>query len=247
MNTGLRDDSRLHAYVDNELDVDDRAELLEGMYVDTDLRNQVCELRRVKDLVQQAYFVPPPPPSANRRASGFGQRRSLAACCAVLMLMVLSFAGGWLLHARDDAMTLLNDHLASLGAIQLKTADIGPGEPPRVLLHVATDNPAKFAGTLQQASYLLHKGGDDGIQVEVVANAGGLKLLEANAHSGFAKQVRDMMRKYPNLHFVACGITLHNLEAAGVPVDLIRHVRVAPSAVEEVVHRLRQGWMYVNL
>ncbi|OBS09629.1 hypothetical protein [Acidihalobacter prosperus] len=246
MNTGFRDDPRLHAYIDNELDVDDRAELLETMYEDTDLRNQVCELRRIKDLVQQAYFVPPPPPQAHASRRGFGQRRSIAACCAVLALMLLSFAGGWLVHSREDAASL-TDHLAGLGAIRLDTGLGTEAAPPRVLLHVATDNPVKFAGTLQQASYLLNKGGRDGIEVEVVANAGGLKLLEANDNSDYATRIREMMRKYPNLHFVACGITLHHLEAAGVPVDLIRHVRVAPSAVEEVVKRLRQGWMYVNI
>lgn len=245
MNAGFRDDPRLHAYIDNELDVDDRAELLEAMYEDANLRNQVCELRRVKDLVQQAYFVPPPAPQASASGRGFGQRRSLAACCTVLALMLLSFAGGWLVHSREDAS--LTDHLAALGAIQIDTGDALPGGTPRVLLHVATDNPLKFAGTLQQASYLLNKGGNQGIEVEVVANAGGLKLLEANNNSNYATRIRAMMRKYPNLHFVACGITMHNLEAAGVPVDLIRHVRVAPSAVEEVVRRLRQGWMYVNI
>lgn len=241
MSQRLQDDPKLHAYIDNELGAEDRAELLEAMDAHSDLRDQVCELRRIKDMVQQAYFVPPPPPIRSDRRMP-AQVRRLIARCAIVVLMLLSFAGGWLIHTGNNSTPLMN-HLATLGAIKLKT---GMSTSPRVILHVATDNPVKFAGTLKQVSYLLDKGKTTGIQVEVVANAGGLKLLEANGNAGFANRIRDLMHDHPNLHFVACGITVHNLEAAGVPVDLIRHVKVAPSAVQEVVKRLREGWMYVN-
>ena len=245
MKAGSHDDPKIHAYIDNELDVEDRAELLEAMHTDAGLRDQVCELRRIKDLVQQAYIVPPPP-VFQPRTRKHGPLRTLIARCAVIVLMLLSFAGGWLIHSRKDEPLL--EHLAALGAVHLQNAAGSHSlPPPRVLLHVATDNPVKFAGTLRQASYLLKTGRKEGIEVEVVANAGGLKLLEANGNSNFANRIRNMMREHPNLHFVACGITVHNLEAAGVPVDLIRHVSVAPSAVEEVVKRLREGWMYVNI
>lgn len=238
-------ESRVHAYIDNELIGSDRTELLEEMHSNAKLRDQVCELRRIKDLVQQAYFIPPPPnfqtsPKKNT------QLYTLLSRCAVIVLVLLSFAGGWLVHAHEDRS--LMGHLASLGAVELPAAaHTTAATSPRVLLHIASDNPEIFASTLKQANYLLNKGKKDGIEVEVVANAGGLKLLEANDNSHYSKVVSTMIKAHPNLHFVACGITVHKLEAAGVPVELIHHVRVAPSAVEEIVKRLREGWMYVNV
>lgn len=245
MDTKFHYDSRLHAYIDNELDVDDRGDLLEAMYENSNLRDQVCELRRVKDMVAQAYMSPPPPPNKKAPEHTFNPRKSIAACCIVVALMCLSFAGGWLFHANKE--TSLTNHLAALGAVQLGTGAQHPGGSHRVLLHVATDSPTQFSKTLHQVNYLLQKGKHKAIQVEVVANSGGLNLLENNHHSPYAARIREMMHKYPNLHFVACGVTLRHLEAAGVPVDLIHHVRVAPSAVQEVVKRLREGWMYINL
>lgn len=238
------DEHLIHAYIDNELVGTDRAELLEEMQTNARLRDQVCELRRIKDLVQQAYIVPPPP-DFHTETSKHGQLYAFCSRCAVIVLMLLSFAGGWLIHSHADES--LMGHLATLGAVDLKTANTQAQLPPRVILHVATDNPKTFAGALEQASYLLNKGRKEGIKVEVVANAGGLKLLEANSNSHFSQEIRKMIKADPNLHFVACGITIHNLEAAGVPVELIHRVRVAPSAVQEIVKRLNEGWMYVNV
>ncbi|WP_455380213.1 hypothetical protein, partial [Acidihalobacter prosperus] len=194
MDTKFHYDSRLHAYVDNELDVDDRGDLLEAMYENSNLRDQVCELHRVKDMVQQAYMSPPPPPYKKAPGRSFNPRRSIAACCIVVALMCLSFAGGWPFHA--DKMTSLNNHLAALGAVQLDTGVKHTG-PDRVLLHVATDSPEQFSKTLHQVKYLLQKGNHEGIQVEVVANSGGLNLLEANHHSPYTARIRAMMHKYP--------------------------------------------------
>ena len=88
----------------------------------------------------------------------------------------------------------------------------------------------------------------DQLQVEVVANAGGVNLLRADV-SPYKARVEELMRKYPNLAFLACSNTVAKLKRKLGPgrVDLIPNIRVGPTAVNEIVTRLQEGWIYIKV
>lgn len=232
----------LHAYIDNELAPSDRHELLQQILVDEELRERLCDLQRGKELVRQAFLEPPPPPRTQPSRTHFAALRRFGSVAAVLALMVLSFFGGlYLSKAQHPSLTAT---LSSMGAVGLKKTALET-RPNRVLFHIASENHVKFTHTLDQATNLLttyHKGD---VIVEVVVNGGALNLLQAGDNP-YAKRVHALMKEYPNLHIVACGIGIKYLESRGFPMDLMHQVRVAPSAVQEIVRRLRQGWVYIN-
>jgi len=158
------------------------------------------------------------------------------------MLMVASFAGG--IYSGAHREPTLRATLSRLGAVGLEKTALEKG-PNRVLLHIASASDVKFAHTLDQATHLLSRYGNRGLVVEVVVNGGALALLQAGDNP-YAKRVHTLLRQYPNLHIVACGTAIRYLKSQGFPIDLMHQVRVAPSAIEEIVKRLREGWVYVN-
>ena len=51
-------DEQLQAFVDDEIDITDRAEIMEAIRHDDELACQVCELLQIKDTVRLAYLEP---------------------------------------------------------------------------------------------------------------------------------------------------------------------------------------------
>ena len=62
-------DEMRNAYVDGQLDAAEWGSVTERLERDAALREDVCELRTLKDLVRHAYAVPPEPRERARRAA----------------------------------------------------------------------------------------------------------------------------------------------------------------------------------
>lgn len=67
-------DEFLNAFVDNQIAAEEKSQAFIEIGQDEALNRQVCELRKLHDLVQLAYREPPAPPA--RAASGFDTRRA---------------------------------------------------------------------------------------------------------------------------------------------------------------------------
>ena len=55
------------------------------------------------------------------------------------------------------------------------------------------------------------------------------------------------MRTYNNVSFVACNNAVERLRVQGVDAEMIAEVKTGMSAVERIVQRLREGWVYVKV
>ena len=68
-------DERLNAFIDDELDAAEKNEVFEALSSDSELNQQVCELRQLSELVRHAYDRPPAIESYRKpRARRFGAR-----------------------------------------------------------------------------------------------------------------------------------------------------------------------------
>jgi intracellular sulfur oxidation DsrE/DsrF family protein len=242
MSSPTHDEIRAHAYVDDELDPDERAELLEELVRNPVRSREVAELGELKELVRIAFERLPGMPqrhaAAPRRSIRAGVRRVLGGALAA-MLLVAAFGAGWLAHAGNGA---LDEHLAALGGVRLTASQ---AKVPGVLLHLVSFEGRDVNATLQRAGDLLERYRDSGLKVEVVVNGMALQFLSADFFP-YSDEFAQLMKRYPNLRIVACGATLNALDTRGQSLRLLKGVDVAPSAVEEVVKRLHQGWVYVE-
>ncbi|WP_457666693.1 hypothetical protein [Thiolapillus sp.] len=219
---------KLNALADNELNARETESLMAQLDQDEELRGELCDIRRVKDLLQYAY----PEESAQTVVS----RKSayLARAAAVLVLVLSGFVGGWMLapgSGRIDQGFRLTDVNA---------------DAMKVVLYLGDSDPDKFTRTLQTAEELLKRYESNGTEVYVVTSAGGVDLLRT-ATSSVAADISALKDRYASLHFVACNNTLFNLKKKGQPIQLVNEAEVAPSAVSFVVEHLKKGWTYMAI
>ncbi|MBI5462364.1 MAG: hypothetical protein HY941_09285 [Gammaproteobacteria bacterium] len=242
-------DEQLNACVDGQLDADEKSRILSALNADEDLGRRACELRRLHDLVQHAYATPPTPPVRKPLTTrGRGWRQAAAAA----LLMTMGSIVGWIAHARQhQPLNIQAMYLDEEKAFQTSALEQAPvrGEEHKVLLHLSSAEPEKLERALDTAERLLstYRRLDQPIEVELIANAGGLELLRADI-SPFAERVRAMQHQYDNLTFMACQTALDRLRRERhVSPDLLPEALITPNALEEILSRLQQGWVYISV
>ena len=226
-------DEILCAHIDNELDPADRAQLLEQIAADPQLRGRACELWQLKQMVRGAYPLPPAAKATAPRS--FAAPRWLHAFAATVLLAV-GILGGWLAHGRIDDERLMLSQIETIRA-----------EGGRVVLHLFSDEPARMEAALKTAERLVRERDRAGrpFRVEFIANGPGLHLLRAGG-SPYAARITALQRTYDNLRLVACREAMGRLRGRGMEVMLLPGVDEAPSAEGELATRLTQGWRYLQ-
>ncbi|MDH5178405.1 MAG: hypothetical protein OEZ39_04065 [Gammaproteobacteria bacterium] len=235
MNSPHIPESQLHAYVDGQLDTHERAEVLDATRTDAELARQLAELNRLKELVRLAYQNPPPPRqlphSRPARLSRSGQ--AIAASC----LLTLGLVAGWWAHTPAPGP----------GFQELSQLDqpIPPGD--RVLLHISKMDTQRITHALDKAERLLQNSVQQHrpLQLEIVANAEGLGMLRED--SPFGDRIRTMRQQHTNVRFLACGIAMENARLKeGREPKLLPEANKINAALEQILGRLKEGWIYVK-
>ena len=225
-----------NAFVDGQLDNPEWERVAAQIEDDAQLREDLDTLRTVKEMVRHAYAHPPAP---SRR--GFG--RSHQGWRWVAAASVAFATAGWFGHAWWSSVPELDP--ASAYVLREQGAAF---DRSHILVHVSTGEREALSRALDEVEDLLRSARKEGrsIEIEVVANRSGLELLKASV-SPFAARVAALRTEYGNLRFIACGQTLRRLDAGGHSVALLPGTEIAPSALDQVVKRLQNGWVYVRV
>lgn len=236
-------DEFLNAFLDGQLDEDERCRLLDQVRCDPALSGRLCELQKVREMVQLAYHNVTVPQQYKRPARLLDSRYAKA--LAAGLLLAIGVLVGWVCNASLDRPPTLLD-LAR--AVQTPTAT-RPSREWRVMLHVSTADPARLNAVLNETEHLLSYSHHSArkVRVEILTNGNGLELLNAD-NSPYARRVRRLEREYGNLTFLACGEALQRLkEEKGINLDLVKGTKVVPSALDEIIKRKREGWTYIHI
>ncbi len=233
-------DEFLNAFVDNQIDADEKGRAYPLINADSELNRQVCELRKVSDLVRMAYNTPPPPPR-RRRPRYEGLRRYLGPLVAPALL-ALGLTLGWSLRALSGPLGIPKPaHTTVAAAAQpLMT---------KVLFHLDNGDRAHMHQVLEEARHLLarYRADHKAAKVEILADGPGLALLREHM-TPFAMQIATLQRRYPNLIFAACQDTINRLERRkGIDPHLLPQAVIVPSAIAEIVRLQHRGWTYIRV
>ena len=121
-------DEFLNAFVDDQLTPEEKAQVYARLSGNEALSQQICELRKTRDLVQLAYKEPPMPERGMASFAAVGRKYGVG-LAAGLALVIVGGMGGWFLHqsrAPQDA-----------AVAQVMS---NPEEPAKVLFHVSDGN-----------------------------------------------------------------------------------------------------------
>lgn len=235
-------DEFLNAFVDGQLESAEKNLVFDAIDQDGALKERVCDLRGLKEMVQHAYHQPPASAHspAKKLRSGSPYFQALAAC----LLLLIGGASGWLGHAWSAA----DGDREMTGLFNVTQGGDFGDEPRKIIVQVSTSNPARLKSALDETESLLEMSRREHrqLQVEIVANGSGVNLLRADV-SPYVDRIASLQARYPNLDLMVCSQTMGKLRDQGVTVQLLPNTGVATSAALQIRKRLLQGWDYVRV
>lgn len=253
-------DEFLNAFVDDQLAPEEKGRAYASINRDEGLNRQVCELRKMRDLVQLAYKEPPAAAPAGPR----GRRHArLRASVAAGFILSVGVALGWILNhpgrtpaAHPLASTQVNPTPASVPSVPAQTAAkpahlapaVTAANEIKVLFHLNSDHPERVQGVLDEAEALLkfYRSAGQIARVQIIVNGDGLNLLRADK-SPDPERVSAMQKTYDNLSFAACQNTIDRLKREqGITAQLLPGAIVVDSGVAQIILRQQQGWIYIQ-
>jgi len=233
-------ESQLHAYVDNQLDQAERAQILDAISKDPELALIVSNIQRDMELLRLAYHHCPTPKRAHSRKS----ERNWVPAMAASIFLVIGVITGLIIsnNTISEAPETLAPSFSSVDKFSFARSDHN-----KVMIHVSSNNKAKLKRALDKAETILryslnHK---KPVNLTIVANADGLGLLRQG--SSFGDRIKNLSKKYGNLKFKACGIAMETvrLKEGRTPKLLPEAIKV-PNALGEILNNLKNGWIYLK-
>ena len=252
MNEKNFSDEFLNAFVDDQLSPEDKARAYPLIHQNEDLNRRVCELRKMRDLVQLAYKEPPQAIAPTRPPA----HRDLGRNVAAGMLLLLGVALGWGLHATrvgHEAQQPVAHTLTPAAPVSAVAPTVAQAptdaKQVKIVLHLNRGQIESMREVLDEAENVIKFYRDAGqpALVEVITNGEGLSLLRADK-SPFADRIRQMQQSYSNLVFAACQNTIDRLKREqGIQAQLVPEAIVIDSGVAQIILLQQQGWAYIQV
>ncbi|MFV1996887.1 MAG: hypothetical protein ACC641_02640 [Acidiferrobacterales bacterium] len=240
-------DETINEYLDGELDTRTEKEFVLASLDDQELGARVRELRQVRALVRQALAIEPG--TGIDGSNTLSRNKSVVMGIAASVLVVIGVLIGWGLQPKESFGNLQ----AVIGPGSIKTTpQLVAGsysENTRVILLISSADTGSMRTALDQAENLLQTYRDAGraLRLEILVNSGGLNLFRQDK-TPFSRRLASMQREFSNLELLACSKTINRLRREKhIDAKLVSGVKIVPSALDQILSRLNDGWSYIKV
>jgi intracellular sulfur oxidation DsrE/DsrF family protein len=243
MNSRDISEEKLNLFIDEQLDTDEMNEIRQAMLDDKELRERVCQLNAVRELVGYAYNEVPESPYAGREAKNNNSilYKAIAACITLVAGVVL----GWSTYeyspnaipavTAENTFRYVANH-ANLDHHQRK-----------IILHIDSDDKAIVNNALNEVDYLMatyHKANIP-MKLEVVTNKTGINMLRPGV-SPYIERIQKLIED-ENVAVYACQVSLRKAaKKEGAEIKLLPGVTIDKTAKQIIPDRLKRGWVYIK-
>lgn len=241
-------DEILNAFVDGELEGHEKEKFKLDMQNDEQLKNHVHALCNLKKSIQSGYAQVPLPKQVDETKSSTSLLDIKLVMLVVLVLCAGFFLGSVVSHkqTKADYATHEKEKLDKINGVKLTTVDLQ--QPNKIILHVSSSSADVLYNTLHKVDVILDKYKKNKIpfELEVIANSGGIDLLREDV-SPYKERIKEIMKDYNNVSFIACTNAIEKLQMKGIKPDLIAETKIGKTAIEQIIKRLQEGWVYVKV
>jgi intracellular sulfur oxidation DsrE/DsrF family protein len=237
-------DELLNAFIDDQLDQDERTQILSALRHDEQLTQRICDLQKVRSLVQLAYDETDIVPSHQQPAYK-PAKISLRNGIAAGLLIMVGVLSGWFTHQYMGNEKSLIEYASTVR----NSTGLSENDTWQVMLHVSHNETQRFNILLNEVEHLLatYQQNNKPLEVEILANGKGLDLVKAG-NSAHTAKLQQLRQQYDNLVISVCGKTLERIKTeTGTNVPLIPDANVVRSAIHQVGKRQKQGWTYIHI
>jgi intracellular sulfur oxidation DsrE/DsrF family protein len=237
-------DEILNAFIDEQLDHDERVQILSALRHDEVLTQRVCDLQKVRSLVQLAFDEQDIVPEYQQPATA-KHRVSLRKGIAASVLIIIGVLSGWFTHQHINSDKSLVEYAKTVRT----NPALAENEAWQLMLHVSHNETRRFNVLLNEAEHLLatYKKNKQPLKLEILANGKGLDLVKYD-NSPHVHKLQQLQKEYDNLVVSVCGQTLQRIKSeTGKNINLIPDANVVRSAIHQVGKRQKQGWTYIHI
>jgi intracellular sulfur oxidation DsrE/DsrF family protein len=238
-------DEQLNLFIDNQLDTDEKDAIRHSILEDAALRERVCQLKAVRELVGYAYENVPEPETASI-ANHSTQGKYLWKGIAAGLLLALGMFAGWLVN--DTARSM---QIASAADVFQYYKNAAPADRTerKIILHVTTGEISAVKGALDEAEQLLASYRDAGtpMKLDIVTYKEGINMLRVGV-SPYVGRIEEIIDNNENVSLYACQRSL--VKAArkeGKDIVLMEKAASDKTAQELISERLKKGWIYIKV
>lgn len=236
-------DEHLNAYIDDQLDANEKAEILDALRHDSELSQRVCKLQKLKNLVQLSYQSIDIP-ERHKEKSNITPPTKFKWFAAASFFIALGSIAGWVSHQSMSPASLID-----MAQVTHTPSATNNSENWKLMLHVSTANPNRLNIVLKEAEALLEEYSHSArkLELEILTNSDGLALVN-DTGKNYNEHLQQLQQKYDNLAVMVCGQTLKRVQREqGKKLTLLPGANIVPSSINQVVKRQRSGWSYIRI
>lgn len=232
----------LNAFIDNQLDTTEQAEILDAARHDTELNQRICKLQKLQNLIQLSYQSIEVP-EQHKTNSGSMQSVKFKWFAAASFFLAIGTVTGWISHQAMNSTSLIDIAQINQSPVSTKNGNW------KLMLHVTTANPKRLHIVLDEAEALLKKYANSSrkLNLEILTNRKGLALVTNNGKD-YNKHLQRLQQKYENLAVLVCEQTLKKYQRTqGKKLKLLPNTKLVPTAIKQIVKRQQSGWSYIRI
>jgi len=242
MSTSDMSDDKLNLFIDDQLDAEEMEEIRQALLDDKEMRERVCQLKAVRELVAYAYTDVPKSrhQSEDERSSSF-MWRSMAASVVLAAGVLL----GWMTYGYSPSAF---NAVSADNAFQYVANYVQPDEKERrIVLHIDSGDIGIVNAALKEADHLVttYRKANIPMKLDVVTNKGGINILRQDM-SPYIGTIRKMITE-DGVTFYACQRSVEKAhKKEGANIDLINGVKADKTARQIIPERISRGWVYIK-
>ena len=236
-------EERLNLFIDEQLDAEDMDAIHKAVLEDASLRERVCQLKAVRELVGYAYSEVPPSryESEQSKLSRPGFYRAIAASILVFIGVLL----GWTTYGyTPNAVKAISAENAFQYVANHVTVDHGQR---KIVMHIDSGDLKVVNAALNEADHLLatYRKANTPMKLDIITNTDGINILRPGV-SPYLDRVQKLIGN-DDVSFFACERSIAKaVKREGVEIRLIDGVTTDKSAKELIPERLEKGWVYIK-
>ena len=236
-------EDKLNLFIDKQLDTDEMNEIHQALLDDKTLRERVCQLKAVRELVGYAYSETPPSryEQTKQMTSTSIYRKAIAA--SVTLIVGVLF--GWETYQYSPNA---GDVISAENAFQYVANHVTVDHTQRkIVLHIDSGDLQVVNAALNEVEYLLstYRNAKTSMKLDVVANKAGINILRPDM-SPYINRIRKMANN-DNVSFFACKRSIDKARLKeGVDIVMMPGVITDKSAKDIIPNRLQDGWVYIK-
>lgn len=234
---------KLNLFIDEQLDNEEMDVIRQALLDDKELRERVCQLKAVRELIGYAYTEVPKSryeESKSKQSKSFFFR-AIAASVVLVTGVILGWStyeyspNGMNAISAENTFQYVANHVAV------------DHSKRKIILHIDSGNLQVVNAALNEVDHLLatYRKANTPMQLEVVANKTGINMLRPDI-SPYITRIQKLIDD-DNVSFYACERSISKAnKKEGIEIILMPDVKTDKTAREIIPSRLEKGWVYIK-